>query len=491
MLKRIVVLLLFVQFSFGQVKEGIELCFEYKRAVSAFTSDKEANEALDKILSVIGASKNFTLTPCDNIFNALAVTYKGERHILYDGEFMKKISEITNDWSSTFILAHEVGHHINGHTRDFLLANVLDNTKTLEDRRKEELEADKFAGFVLAKLGASLNQTIAAINLMASNSDDRYSTHPNKTKRIEAIREGYSGGVTRVASNKSSSNNSPRTSSSVSGYWTKERVESSPFSDGSEPSNRAYVFGKLNPIKNNFSQPKLSIERYNKPHSTERLRYFWKSYSDKDQLADIDNRLLYVLKISNLKINTFGQLTSYDNRTNDWPCMYVDQPCPDYITIEFVFDDQSKLSTNNPRTSLLYGRRIQPVIKRSRKNWNQITEVSFHFYKKSLDDGIGQVMLSDYKRYGYTRFADYPFNGQDNVYGIVEPPSEYSGSIWDEYLINYLKTKSKVFVKITVPDQNDEHKSEYFEFSLSGSTKALDFLIPHGNNVPGSRFNKF
>ena len=121
MLKRIVVLLLFVQFSFGQVKEGIELCFEYKRAVSAFTSDKEANEALDKILSVIGASKNFTLITCDNIFNALAVTYKGERYILYDGDFMKKISELTNDWSSTFILAHEVGHHINGIQEIFYL----------------------------------------------------------------------------------------------------------------------------------------------------------------------------------------------------------------------------------------------------------------------------------------------------------------------------------------------------------------------------------
>ena len=150
-MKKLILLLLFIPLvSFGQIKEGVEICFEYKRAVSAFTSDKEANEALDKILSVIGASKNFTLTPCDNIFNALAVTYKGERHILYDGEFMKKISELTNDWSSTFILAHEVGHHINGHTRDFLLATVLDD-QSLADRRKEELEADEFASFIVSK----------------------------------------------------------------------------------------------------------------------------------------------------------------------------------------------------------------------------------------------------------------------------------------------------------------------------------------------------
>ena len=119
MLKRIVVIFLFLQVSFGQTKAGVELCLEYQKTVSGFTSEKEANEALDKILNVIGASKNFTLIPCDNILNALAVTYKGERYILYDGYFMKKITEVTNDWSSTFILAHEVGHHINGHTRDF------------------------------------------------------------------------------------------------------------------------------------------------------------------------------------------------------------------------------------------------------------------------------------------------------------------------------------------------------------------------------------
>ena len=194
MLKHIVVLLLFVQFSFGQIKEGIELCFEYKRAVSAFTSDKEANQALDKILSVIGASKNFTLITCDNIFNALAVTYKGERYILYDGDFMKKISELTNDWSSTFILAHEVGHHINGHTRDFLLASVLDDN-SLAKERQEELEADEFASFVLAKLGASYDEIKEGIELLTDNNDDTYSTHPSQDKRLAAIRTGYNRAI--------------------------------------------------------------------------------------------------------------------------------------------------------------------------------------------------------------------------------------------------------------------------------------------------------
>ena len=173
MLKRVVVLLLFVQFSFAQSKDGVELCLAAQELSKSFITDEEAENALDKILSVIGASKNFNLQQCDDINNALAVTYKGNRYILYDKNFMKLINDYTDDWSSMFILAHEVGHHINGHTRDAALSKMLDET-SLEKQRQEELEADKFAGFILAKLGASLEQTVAAVNLVSTNEDDLY-----------------------------------------------------------------------------------------------------------------------------------------------------------------------------------------------------------------------------------------------------------------------------------------------------------------------------
>ena len=55
MLKRIVVLLFFVQVSFGQTKDGIELCLAAQKFANSFISDSEAENALDKILSVIGA----------------------------------------------------------------------------------------------------------------------------------------------------------------------------------------------------------------------------------------------------------------------------------------------------------------------------------------------------------------------------------------------------------------------------------------------------
>ena len=181
--------------NYSQNTTGIELCYAYQ--ANNLISDSAAEKALDKILGVIGASKNFILIPCDNINNAVATVFKGERFILYDKDFMSRVNLNSNNWSSLFILAHEVGHHINGHSLDLLLyvGDVID-TPSLEKKRKQELEADEFAGFILAKLGASLEETKSVIKLISNDVEDRYSTHPNKSKRLFSVEKGYYKGTT-------------------------------------------------------------------------------------------------------------------------------------------------------------------------------------------------------------------------------------------------------------------------------------------------------
>jgi tetratricopeptide (TPR) repeat protein len=136
------------------------------------------------------------IQPCGNISNAVAVSYKGIRYILYDNEFMSEIANKTNTWSNTAILAHEVGHHINGHSVDVLLlsSDVVKPT-SLVDNRQQELEADEFSGFILAKLGATLTQASEAINLLANDEDDSFSTHPSKSKRLNAIKIGFNNAM--------------------------------------------------------------------------------------------------------------------------------------------------------------------------------------------------------------------------------------------------------------------------------------------------------
>lgn len=241
---------------YGNSTEALEICAQLQS--SSFTNNKAASDALNQIISVVGLSKNFVLSPCDNINNAIAISYKGERFILYDRKFMNTLSNYTSNWSNLFVLAHEVGHHVNGHTLDLTLyANDVVDSPKLSLKRKQELEADKFAAFVLAKMGATYNQTAAAINLLPTSSDDTYSTHPTKNKRIEAIRLGYEQGTSKSPKKNKSSLAAPK-------YYGDWNINYTPKSNPFDKSEKSiYSFGELMP-KNNSNlntKPKLLIEK--------------------------------------------------------------------------------------------------------------------------------------------------------------------------------------------------------------------------------------
>ena len=75
-------------------------------------------------------------------------------------------------------MAHEVGHHLNGHT-------LVEG-----DARPElELEADTFSGHVLFRLGATLEEPKVAMERVASDTGSR--THPPKSARLAAINSGW------------------------------------------------------------------------------------------------------------------------------------------------------------------------------------------------------------------------------------------------------------------------------------------------------------
>jgi|GEM_PF-3769100 len=138
---------------------------------------RELNQ-ISLILGYSGLSSNFKVYSAP-IENAIATIIDNKRYILYDPSLLSYSDKQSgNYWSSMSILAHEIGHHLSGHT----LTNRGSNPH-------DELEADKFSGFILYKLGASLKQSIAAIQTLGSESDS-YS-HPSKLRRIQAITKGW------------------------------------------------------------------------------------------------------------------------------------------------------------------------------------------------------------------------------------------------------------------------------------------------------------
>lgn len=136
-----------------------------------------ALKQVDNIVEFSGLPSNFSIFSA-HIGNAAAATVGSNRIILYDEELLNAIDVSTNNyWSSISILAHEVGHHLAGHTISSIASP------------KQELEADEFSGFILFKLGASLEQSDVAINLLGSETSS--GTHPSKFIRREAINKGW------------------------------------------------------------------------------------------------------------------------------------------------------------------------------------------------------------------------------------------------------------------------------------------------------------
>ena len=148
------------------------------KRVTTFSSDQEAKEALRRVMQHTGLAASFEILAYD-VPNAAAVIHEGKRYILYNQKFMRNVRDMTKDnWGEISILAHEIGHHLNAHT--------LDNRGS---RPAIELEADRFSGFVLNKMGASLNQASAAMEKLVSPQGS--STHPGRDARVAAITNGW------------------------------------------------------------------------------------------------------------------------------------------------------------------------------------------------------------------------------------------------------------------------------------------------------------
>jgi hypothetical protein len=152
-----------------------------------FASEQEARLMVNSIVEVVGLKPNFAVKAGD-VSNAAAVISNGRRYILYNPVFIKQIENaVKTDWGGMSILAHEVGHHLNGHT---LLGSG--STPAIE------MEADEFAGFVLRKLGATLTESQAAMRLISDERGSR--THPGRVARLASIKAGWSRAETQIAS---------------------------------------------------------------------------------------------------------------------------------------------------------------------------------------------------------------------------------------------------------------------------------------------------
>jgi hypothetical protein len=145
----------------------------------------DCRDMVAQIMKFTGLPQNFQVVEAP-VPNAAAVILLDEqkipqRVIAFNKDFMDIVREATggNAWAPVSIMAHEIGHHLSGHT-----------ITPGGSQPPTELEADKFSGFVLYKMGASLADAQTAMSRLVPDGPDG-DTHPGRGRRLDAIRDGW------------------------------------------------------------------------------------------------------------------------------------------------------------------------------------------------------------------------------------------------------------------------------------------------------------
>jgi len=153
---------------------------------ATLTGDAPADcrSMVEQVMGFTGLPQNFVVTE-GPVANAAAVILFDEqkipqRVIAFNRNFLGEVRAATNDnpWAPISIMAHEIGHHLSGHT--------ITGTGS---QPPIELEADKFSGFVLQRMGASLADARSAMTSLGA--DHVTATHPARSDRLAAIGDGW------------------------------------------------------------------------------------------------------------------------------------------------------------------------------------------------------------------------------------------------------------------------------------------------------------
>ena len=222
---------------------------------SSFSSIAEGKNIAQQIIDIVGLKPNFEVREA-NVPNAAAVVYSGKRYVLYNPTFIKNLERTTGTkWAGVSVLAHEIGHHLNGHT-----------ITSSGSQPNLELESDEFSGFVLRKMGASLAEAQAAMKTLATVNASK--THPGQYDRLSAIADGWEKAdaqlegreyvaktkprVTQPQQRVSNTVNYPRTNSSTAVLRNSDIIGDIRFN--SDPSSRYYITRAYSLVKVKNSQ---------------------------------------------------------------------------------------------------------------------------------------------------------------------------------------------------------------------------------------------
>lgn len=140
------------------------------------TEEIAAYKTVVNIIRETGLAQNFVILPGD-VNNVKAYVEDNERVLEYNPAFMDKLQGDTN-WPGISVLARQIGHHLSNHELENGVATV-----------EEDIEADKYAGFVLYKMGASLDEALEALE--SAIGEDAAGKGISKNARLASLTKGW------------------------------------------------------------------------------------------------------------------------------------------------------------------------------------------------------------------------------------------------------------------------------------------------------------
>jgi hypothetical protein len=138
-----------------------------------------ARDAVEEIARLVGLPNDFKVRLTAEVSSASATKdEEGRKYILMNPEFLSELEKGSN-WLMIAVVAHEIGHIMAGHLEQ----------DTGQEYIRQELEADHFAGVILARLGATLDEAQSFFKRLPPAGIPGLS--PDRASRLDAVARGW------------------------------------------------------------------------------------------------------------------------------------------------------------------------------------------------------------------------------------------------------------------------------------------------------------
>lgn len=146
-----------------------------------FEPTKAADKMVDDILAVFAINPRPFILKAADVDNAQATIKGRDRYLLYSNSFLNKSSiDAQTRWAAIGIFAHEIAHHV-------LLQDFAETDP--KKRRVNELAADIWAARIMARMGANLEEALAAVKTIQSADETNF--YPTPAARRQGMESAW------------------------------------------------------------------------------------------------------------------------------------------------------------------------------------------------------------------------------------------------------------------------------------------------------------